>query len=195
MLRSVVSQIVKSLIRFEKIVLSLEKRHPPDTFYALCIENSAPVRQSPAVSSLLEDWCLWAVPKHRRTVEKRQQRKFGWPTHVWKPLVPKKNLMTCQCCGDHHVSGHLCPTCYSKNRKETEQIQAAIATRLGLQPVDTDVVVLYQGEKEGIAEEFLQGKRIIEMKKERPAWFSRNLYERTTQASASTTSVKPSDLA
>ncbi|XP_046661016.1 39S ribosomal protein L32, mitochondrial-like [Homalodisca vitripennis] len=195
MLRSVVSQIVKSLIKFENIVLSFETRQPSDTCYALCIENSIPGKESRAVSSLLEDWCLWAVPKHRITVEKRQQRKFGWPTHVWKPIVPKKNLVTCRSCGDHHVSGHLCPTCYSKNKKETEQIQAAIVARLGLQPIDTEVVVLYQGEREGVTDEFSQGKRIIEMKKERPAWFCRNLSERTTQASASTTSVRRSDLA
>ncbi|XP_046663460.1 39S ribosomal protein L32, mitochondrial-like [Homalodisca vitripennis] len=94
-----------------------------------------------------------------------------------------------------HKNVNVSATCYSKNKKETEQIQAAIVARLGLQPIDTEVVVLYQGEREGVTDEFSQGKRIIEMKKERPAWFCRNLSERTTQASASTTSVRRSDLA
>lgn len=51
---------------------------------------------------------LWAVPKSRRTVEKRRMRKYGWPDHVWKPLVPKNNLIPCTTCGSSHEAGYLC---------------------------------------------------------------------------------------
>lgn len=61
-----------------------------------------------SVEALLKDSILWAVPKHRRTVEKRLNRKFGWPHQVWKPLVPKKDLLMCRSCGDHYKAGHLC---------------------------------------------------------------------------------------
>lgn len=56
----------------------------------------------------LKDSILWAVPKHRRSLEKRLNRKYGWPDKVWKPIVPKKNLLMCNTCGDHYEAGHLC---------------------------------------------------------------------------------------
>lgn len=43
--------------------------------------------------------------------------------------------------------------------------------------------------------EFWEGKRIIEMKKERPQWFSKNLLQKTTQQPSNSTDVKPTDLA
>ncbi|CAA9995732.1 unnamed protein product [Nesidiocoris tenuis] len=59
-------------------------------------------------TSLKEEGFLWAVPKHRRTKQIRLNRKFGWPEHVWKPFVPKTNLVVCDTCGHHHISGYLC---------------------------------------------------------------------------------------
>lgn len=44
-------------------------------------------------------------------------------------------------------------------------------------------------------QEFWQGKRVIEMKKERPKWFSKNLLQKTTQAPSESKDVKPTDLA
>uniref|UniRef100_A0A1B6HU49 Large ribosomal subunit protein bL32m n=1 Tax=Homalodisca liturata TaxID=320908 RepID=A0A1B6HU49_9HEMI len=201
MLARLYAKVHQSFINIENNILFLiTRRHPGD---ALCIldsqypTNSNRVPKAPQFSleDLLKDSILWAVPKHRRTVEKRLSRKFGWPNQVWKPIVPKKNLLMCRSCGDHYVAGHLCTTCYSKVKKETEEMHKEIEAELGLDPVDKEVVVLYQGEKEGIPDEFFKGKRIVEMKKERPAWFSKNLLERTTQGPASTTSVKPTDLA
>ncbi|KAG8313680.1 54S ribosomal protein L32, mitochondrial [Homalodisca vitripennis] len=62
----------------------------------------------------------------------------------------------CRSCGDHYVAGHLCTTCYSKVKKETEEMHKEIEAELGLDPVDKEVVVLYQGEKEGIPDEFFK---------------------------------------
>uniref|UniRef100_A0A1B6L2F5 Large ribosomal subunit protein bL32m n=1 Tax=Graphocephala atropunctata TaxID=36148 RepID=A0A1B6L2F5_9HEMI len=114
MFTSVLSQVRTVFINIEKnIVFVLGSRHPPDTLCVLGTESLAPTSEtSPApqlsLPDLLRDSVLWAVPKHRRTVEKRLQRKFGWPALVWKPIVPKKNLLMCQSCGDHHIVGHLC---------------------------------------------------------------------------------------
>uniref|UniRef100_A0A1B6LYK9 Large ribosomal subunit protein bL32m n=1 Tax=Graphocephala atropunctata TaxID=36148 RepID=A0A1B6LYK9_9HEMI len=196
------SQAYQSLTNIENNILFsfIGRRYPPDAFCVVSNDNSTITNrtsEAPPLSleELLKDSILWAVPKHRRTVEKRLSRKFGWPKLVWKPIVPKKNLFMCRSCGDHHVAGHLCPTCYSKVKKETEEMHKEIEAVLGVDPVDKEVVVLYQGEKEGVPDEFFKGKRIIEMKKERPAWFSKNLLERTTRGPASTTSVEPKDLA
>lgn len=90
---------------------------------------------------------LWAVPKTRRTVEKRLNRKFGDPFYVWKLLKPKTQLKVCDGCGHHHEVGILCAHCYENVRKETELIKEKIEKQLKLDPVDSEVVVLYDGEK------------------------------------------------
>lgn len=147
-----------------------------------------------SIKDLIGNGFLWAVPKHRRSVEKRWKRKFGDPDYIWKLLRPRKDLRTCNVCGDDHEAGVLCPTCYKKVIDETKAMQDQIQNELKLEPVEKEVVVLYQGEKVGKPEEFFKGKRIVEMQKERPAWFSKNLLQETTQKNATTKEVKPSDL-
>lgn len=51
---------------------------------------------------------LWAVPKFRRTNERKLKRKFGSPEYVLKILLPKNNIKVCQDCGHHHEKGRLC---------------------------------------------------------------------------------------
>ncbi|XP_054280343.1 39S ribosomal protein L32, mitochondrial-like [Macrosteles quadrilineatus] len=187
------------IFNFESNALALlGLQRPPDGFSVVPIGECYPQNNTQSlglIHDILNDSILWAVPKKRRSVEKRLNRKYGWPDQVWKPLVPKKNLLVCKNCGSNHEAGFLCPTCYSKVKEETEAIHQAIEAELGLNPLDKDVVVLYQGEKDGVPDEFHKGKRIIEMKKERPPWFSKNLLEKTTKGLATTTSVKPTDLA
>lgn len=84
--------------------------------------------------------------------------------------------------------------CYENVRLETKEMQDKIQQELGLSPVDQEVIVLYDGEKGDQPEEFWKGKRVVEMAKPRPAWFSRNLLQKTTQPAATTKEVKPSDL-
>nr|CAD7406857.1 unnamed protein product [Timema cristinae] len=148
-----------------------------------------------SLKKLLEDSILWAVPRHRRTLEKRLKRKYGHPDYVYKMLKPKSNLMVCNSCGHHHEAGILCAHCYDEVRKETEEMQTKIQEGLGLSPVEQEVVVLYEGEKEAQIAEFWQGKRIVEMNKPRPTWFSKNLLQKTTSPPSSSTDVKPSELA
>ncbi|XP_053692797.1 39S ribosomal protein L32, mitochondrial [Sabethes cyaneus] len=188
-----------ALERFEQALPSLlgfPGRFPPPNCFALA---SIEADRLPAANStkpfslqdLLGDGILWAVPKHRRTVEKRLKRKYGTPEYKLKILVPKKHLRICSNCGSDHEVGILCPTCYKKVRTETEQIQEKIQAELGLDPVDKEVVVLYDREKEDQPEEFWMGKRIVEMPKTRPNWFSKNLLQRSTQQDDQTTAVKP----
>lgn len=72
--------------------------------------NAPDIRKSDRFSlkNLLGDGILWAVPKHRRTIEKRLNRKFGLPGYNWKPLVAKTNLRSCNQCGHDHELGVLC---------------------------------------------------------------------------------------
>lgn len=74
-------------------------------------------------------------------------------------------------------------------------MQDAIQDKLGLEPIEKEVVVLYSGERDEKPKEFFESKRIVEIPKERPSWFSKNLLQETTQqSSAGTDVVKPSKL-
>ncbi|TMW50639.1 hypothetical protein DOY81_004298 [Sarcophaga bullata] len=154
--------------------------------------NSIPQR---SLKDIIGDGILWAVPKHRRTIEKRLNRKFGFPEYNWKPLRVKTHLRTCNQCGHDHEAGILCPHCYNKVREETKQMQDKIQEKLGLNPVEQEVVVLYEGERTEQPTEFLNGKRIVEMPKPRPVWFTKNLLQKTTQQPSDSKEVKPNDLA
>ncbi|KAL1375641.1 hypothetical protein pipiens_017384 [Culex pipiens pipiens] len=158
---------------------------PPAGAFALAgIEGGHRSASNPdpfSLKALLGDGILWAVPKHRRTLEKRLKRKFGTPDYKLKILTPKTHLRMCATCGDDHEVGVLCPTCYGKVKAETEQMQEKIQAQLGLAPVDREVVVLYDRERDEQPAEFWQGKRIVEMEKSRPVWFGKNLLQRSTQ--------------
>ncbi|ETN68081.1 39S ribosomal protein L32, mitochondrial [Anopheles darlingi] len=143
--------------------------------------RQCPPSGSFSLRDLLGDGILWAVPKHRRTVEKRHKRKYGSPEYKLKILTPKTHLRSCATCGSDHEVGVLCPTCYRQVRTETEQMQEKIQQELKLDPVDREVVILYANEKEEQPAEFWQDKRIVEMEKPRPLWFSKNLLQKATQ--------------
>lgn len=85
--------------------------------------------------------------------------------------------------------------CYDKVRQETKLMQDKIQAQLGLDPVDKEIVVLYEGEKTEQTASELEGKRIVEMQKPRPMWFTKNLLQKSTQQSSETKEVKPSELA
>uniref|UniRef100_A0AAG5DTR1 Large ribosomal subunit protein bL32m n=1 Tax=Anopheles atroparvus TaxID=41427 RepID=A0AAG5DTR1_ANOAO len=144
-----------------------------------------------SLRDLIGDGLLWAVPKHRRTIEKRHKRKYGSPEYKLKIFVPKTHLRSCATCGSDHEVGILCPTCYKKVRTETELMQEKIQQELGLDPVDKEVVVLYDREKDEQPDEFWQGKRIVEMEKPRPMWFGKNLLQKTTHSSPEPDELKP----
>ncbi|CAK1598900.1 unnamed protein product [Parnassius mnemosyne] len=172
--------------------------HPPRELAIVQIyerQSSNPPKKF-SIKDIIGDGMLLAVPKFRRTIEKRWKRKFGSPEYVWKMLVPKTNIKVCQDCGHHHERGRLCGNCYNRVESETKEIQAKIQEKLGLNPIEKDVIVLYEGENvPEMPNEFWEGKRIIEMKKERPQWFSKNLLQKSTQQPSSSKDVKPTDLA
>ncbi|KAL5290158.1 MRPL32 family protein [Megaselia abdita] len=131
-----------------------------------------------SLKSLIGDGFLFAVPKHRRSVERNLQRKFGNPEYVWKLLKVKSNLRVCHKCGSNYEVGLLCPSCYKKVFEETKLMQTEIENTLKLDPVDKEVIVLYKGEIN--SEENLE-KKVVEMPKSKPLWFSKNLIQKTTK--------------
>lgn len=155
-----------------------------------------PPRSAFSIESIVGDGFLWAVPRNRRTVEKRLKRKFGDPKYHYKMLQPKKHLLVCNTCGHYYEARNLCPHCYEKVKLETEAMQEQIQKELGLNPIEQEVVVVYEGEKQEQSDEFWKGKRIVEMKRERPPWFSKNLLQRSTDEPTSVPGdMKPKELA
>lgn len=198
MLSRFVSDISLAVLKFERNILhfllrgTIQHEQQSEALFDVIGRSSFRPMTLPNLKS---DSVLWAVPKKRRSVEKRLNRKFGWPNQVWKPLVLKKNLVTCGSCGNPFEADCLCPTCYSKVKSETEEMQDAIKKEISLNPIDKEVVYIYKGEKDGCRNEDFEGKRIIEMPKTRPQWFSKNLLIKTTKGLSSASSIKPSDLA
>ncbi|KAK3861478.1 hypothetical protein Pcinc_032567 [Petrolisthes cinctipes] len=142
-----------------------------------------------------DDGILWAVPKSRRSREKRLTRKFGSETGRNKMLT-RLLLLTCNHCGNVHQPGRLCPVCYSKTKEVTEAMQAAMNSTHGLNPVEHEVFPVFKGEIIDSKDGFFQGKRVVEVEKERPHWFSRRLKLKSTiSTSPSTTIAKPTNLA
>lgn len=148
------------------------------------------------VKDFIGDGFLWAVPKFRRSLEKRQMRKFGSPGLHEKLPRANPRLRECDTCGDFFDPKSICATCYDKVRQETNAIKDKIMQKIGLKPHDKEVVVLYDGEEGGKSEkEFWNGKRIVEMEKPRPIWFSKNLLQKSTkEIDTKTKTVKPDEL-
>ncbi|CRK89973.1 CLUMA_CG003701, isoform A [Clunio marinus] len=188
-------EISAVLRNFESILFG---RYPfPPGSLGLIVHSPSETTTTPqpfSIKDFIGDGFLWAVPKHRRSIEVRMKRKYGSPQYKMKTLYENKKLQICDTCGNYYESGILCGFCYDKVRKETTLIKEKIMKKLHLKPIDSDVVVLYEGEKGEHADEFWEGKRIVEMEKPRPQWFSKNLLQKTTQPNATTKEVKPEEL-
>lgn len=157
---------------------------------------------------------MWGVPKRRRSVERRLTRRFGLKEWHWKMLIPKYNLLICDNCGHHYQAKHMCSkskfftfsshintsynikspylfnhlfsgNCYEKNLEETKVIRESIEAKLGHSPIDKDVIVLYQSDREkGLdideSTASLNNKLLVEIPKDRPSFFSPNLLQKST---------------
>lgn len=79
-----------------------------DLALAYVHESNTRVQPKFSLKDLIGDGYLLAVPKFRRTIEKRLKRKYGHPDYHMKILLPKTNLKMCLDCGHHHERGVLC---------------------------------------------------------------------------------------
>jgi Ribosomal L32p protein family. len=66
-----------------------------------------------SLKELFDTSILWAVPKKRRSLERRMNRKYGSKDQVWKMLMPRTDLTVCNTCGYTHHSKTLCGKYYS----------------------------------------------------------------------------------
>lgn len=183
---------MRTLHRTEAALQSFfaNQQYPPfNGLQPALVENSlAPVENqikpdahaTSILDSILGNGFLFAVPTHRRTLEVRMSRRlaYRWRYHV------KKNIKICDVCGHYKEAHTICGNCYAKVKLETEAIKEAIQEKLKLDPVDREVVVVY--ENEILDENLVPGTRIVEIKKESPPWFSRNLLTKTREGETET---------
>ena len=96
--------------------------------------------------------------------------------------------------GEYFESGKLAPKAYARIMDETAAIKARVSSTFGFgKPVDKEVIVRYQNDaKEAVN----KSKLVVEMEKERPPFFSKNLVQkaRTGSNQESNTTVRPSGL-
>jgi len=74
--------------------------------------------------------------------------------------------------------------CYEKVKKETELIRKTVEEKIGDNPENQGVVVLYENEKPSLEEHQVNDistrKILVEIPKSRPEWFNSNLLQRST---------------
>ncbi|KXJ74883.1 hypothetical protein RP20_CCG008708 [Aedes albopictus] len=118
------------------------------------------------MKDLVGSGILWAILKHRRTMEKRLNRKYGSPQYKLKIFTSKTHLHICTSCESAHELAVLCPICYKKVGEETEDVQMRM-------PLEKKVVVLY--DREGVKNQRVPAV----MEKTRSVGFSKNLLQGT----------------
>lgn len=74
-----------------------------------------------SLKDLIGDGILWAVPKHRKSIERRLKAKYGHPKYHMKIMSPKTTLRTCMQCGHDHEVGVLCRKCYFPKKTKTTE--------------------------------------------------------------------------
>ncbi|XP_034942721.1 39S ribosomal protein L32, mitochondrial [Chelonus insularis] len=201
MARNIINRIDSFFSRIENVIEHFfNNKFPPAALCTVDLTSHQCLPKYHASSSksledVLKDGILWAVPKRRRAVEDRWCRKFGIKGLVYKILEPKKDLLVCPTCGHNYEAGRICNHCYLRVKSETTEMQNTVIKTLGLEPVEKEVVVLYEDEKLTKTSEFWKGQRIIELPKKRPAWYHSNLLQPTTQEPSDSTDVKPTELA
>ena len=121
---------------------------------------------------------LLAVQKRRRTVEKKLRRRFGveaYPSDCYI-IRPKNNIIVCDNCGHHHELHTICGNCYKKVREETDLIIKKMGQHLSYdKPIEKEVHIRYTNDTESD----LKDKIVVEMERQRPEWFAKNLLSKT----------------
>ncbi|XP_057370198.1 large ribosomal subunit protein bL32m isoform X2 [Daphnia carinata] len=193
--------LTDALVKFEYVYLTpLLRRPPTPQWIPLVVQTPQQLMDKDASFDIksIFDGFLWGVPTCRRSAEKRMMRKYGAPNWHNKLILPRKDIKTCGTCGHNHEAGRLCPNCYSKVKAETSVLQEKMVQELGLDPIDKEIAIVYQGEKNQFDDEFFKGKRVVQMEKPRPKWFSKNLLQKSGPNSdlgnSEVTTIKPHDL-
>ena len=142
---------------------------------------------------------LWNTPKKRKTVEKRHKRKFGrliFGRSEGQQIPQRKHTIRVDHdTGEYFELNKVPKGTYERVMEETKAIQDRMSAAFGFEPKDKEVIVLYDQEKDKFD---VDGKKhkLVEMEKERPAFFSANLMQKVNRKKSvgPVDTVRPSGL-
>uniref|UniRef100_T1J0N9 Large ribosomal subunit protein bL32m n=1 Tax=Strigamia maritima TaxID=126957 RepID=T1J0N9_STRMM len=170
-LQSVLHRIQQQFTKVERIAVAVIGFRDYEPSLAFDAPQTLPESNSCEQSdSILGNGFVWGVPTSRRSLEKRMMRRLA-PGKVYKL---KGNIIVCPVCYSYHEAHTICGNCYAKVKAETTAMQEAIQKELKYDPIDKEVAVVYKGGRKPDNE----GKRIVELDREPPVWFSKNLLTR-----------------
>ncbi|CAL1536612.1 unnamed protein product [Lymnaea stagnalis] len=177
---SFVGKLNLSLNNLRAVIYLINGNHPPPAFAVTGCYTDLTASQKDnldqnSAKSLLDsifDGILLAVPKHRRSLEKRLFRKHRF-TNFMEYATPKTTIVPCLECGNFREKGHLCKHCYEKVQLETKEMQAKMGDDLQFNVPRQEVEIVYAGESGS------DGKFVVNMEKQRPSWFPKNLLNKT----------------
>ncbi|CAF1644659.1 unnamed protein product [Adineta ricciae] len=125
--------------------------------------------------SYLPDTSILLTQKHRATIERRRIRRHSnLPMSLMKKLgTPRQDLHQCLECGTWHEKKTICGHCYDRIRKETQLLRDSYLNKdeWNHNHPQQEVVYVYKDDQKIVDE----NKRIVEVPRERPSWFSKNL--------------------
>lgn len=162
--------ISDQLIRYARFVLF------PPTSSNFALVNFPLTSSTPSTQSLLPDTSILLTQKHRSTIERRRIRRHSdLPMSLMiKYGTPRQDLHQCLECGTWHEKKTICGKCYDRIRQETEEMKKSFPNqdefRYNYPP--EEIVYVYKNDPPVSPE---PNKRIVEMPRERPSWFSKNL--------------------
>ncbi|KIH54303.1 ribosomal protein L32 [Ancylostoma duodenale] len=135
-----------------------------------CEPNATNLGSSYGIQEMINDMrILLGVPKHRTPKPKKQTRKFSYT----RLLRPTTDLVTCGTCGSFHQADTICGNCYEKVRELTNEIKQKMMAYNPYKGERQDKEVFVRFPNDSVDDGVLNGKRIIEMEKERPTWFKK----------------------
>ncbi|KAH9523174.1 54S ribosomal protein L32, mitochondrial [Bulinus truncatus] len=178
-LATFVGKINITFSRCHQMLQILSRNNPPPSMAVLGIplnsSNNGNFEKQSAKSLLdsIFDGILLAVPKHRRSIEKRLHRKHRFTNFV-EHGTAKNNIIPCLECGNFKEKGHLCKHCYDKVRLETKEMQSKMGEDLQFNVPRQEVEFVYEGER---VEN--NNKYVVNMDKSRPSWFPKHLLNKT----------------
>ncbi len=134
-----------------------------------------PSTSSPTPTSCLPDMSILLTQKHRATIERRRIRRHSdLPMSLMNKYgTPRQDLHQCLECGTWHEKKTICGNCYDRIRKETQLMKDSYPNKdeFNYNHPQQEIMYVYKNE-EKISDE---KKRIVEIPRERPTWFSKNL--------------------
>lgn len=126
-------------------------------------------------SSYLPDMSILLTQKHRATIERRRIRRHSdLPMSLMgKYGTPRQDLHQCLECGKWHEKKTICGNCYDRIRKETQAMKDSYPNKDEFNYNSPQQEIIYVYKNDEIISD--NTKRIVEIPRERPTWFSKNL--------------------